>query len=434
VSTIRGAWLAFSAGALALAALGGATASASGGTRAFTGARLFDGTGRVVENATLVVRDGRIVAAGAAVAVPKEAERVELGSRFVMPGLVSAHGHVGATKGLRSGPELYSRENVLEQLRLYARYGVTTVTSLGDDREDGFRVRDEQAVPTLDRARLHVAGPVVDATTPDAARAQVAAVAALKPDWIKIRVDDTLGTAKKMPPEAYRAVIDEAHKRGLRVAAHLFYLADARDLAAAGVDLIAHSVRDANVDAAFAAELARRGLCTCPTLMREVSAFAYADEPAFFADPFFLKDADPAVIAELKTPERRERVRANPASARYREALKTASANLKTLADAGAPIAFGTDTGPPARFQGYFEHEELRLMVEAGLTPTQALVAATSGAAKCLGLKSVGSLEPGAWADFLVLRDDPRTDIRNTHSLESVWIAGNRVPERRASP
>ena len=70
-------------------------------------------------------------------------------------------------------------------------------------------------------------------------------------------------------------------------------------------------------------------------------------------------------------------------------------------------------------------------MVEAGLTPTQALVAATSGAAKCLGLKSVGKLEPGAWADFLVLRDDPRTDIRNTHSLESVWIAGNRVPERK---
>ena len=323
---------------------------------------------------------------------------------------------------------------MLDQLGLYARYGVTTVTSLGDDREEGFRVRDEQDVPTLDRARLHVAGPVVDATTQDAARTQVAAVAAMKPDWIKIRVDDTLGTTKKMPPEVYRTVIEEAHKRGLRVAAHLFYLADAKDLVASGVDMIAHSVRDAPIDAAFAADLARRGVCTCPTLMREVSAFVYADEPAFFADPFFQKDADPAVIAELSAPERRERVRANPATARYREALRTASANLKTLAEAGAPIAFGTDTGPPARFQGYFEHEELRLMVEAGLTPTQALVAATSGTAKCLGLKSVGRLEPGAWADFLVLRDDPRTDIRNTHSLESVWIAGNRVPQRRAAP
>jgi imidazolonepropionase-like amidohydrolase len=399
--------------------------------RAFTGARVFDGSGRVLENASLVVRDGRITAIGS-VALPPDAERVDLASRFVMPGLVSAHGHVGATVGLKSGPELYSRQNVLDQLALYARYGVTSVTSLGDDREAGFRVRDEQAVASLDRARLHVAGTVVDATTPEAARSQVAAVAAMKPDWIKIRVDDTLGTTKKMPSEAYRTVIEEAHRRGLRVAAHLFYLADAKDLVAAGVDLVAHSVRDLPLEAAFAGELARRGVCTCPTLMREVSAFAYAEEPAFFSDPFFLKEADPGVLAELRSPERRERVRASPATARYKEALRTASLNLKTLLDAGAPIAFGTDTGPPARFQGYFEHEELRLMVEAGLTPTQALVAATSGTARCLGTTDVGRLEPGAWADFVVLREDPRGDIRRTHGVESVWIAGNRVPERRS--
>ncbi len=416
--------------AACLLAAGASSHSAPGPrVRAFTGARIFDGSGRVLERASLLVREGRIVAVGS-VAVPADAERVDLAGRFVMPGLVSAHGHVGATKGLRSGPEFYSRENVLDQLALYARYGVTSVTSLGDDREAGFRVRDEQAVPSLDRARLHVAGPVIDATTREAARSQVAAVAAMKPDWIKIRVDDTLGTTKKMPPEVYRTVIEEAHRRGLRVAAHLFYLADAKDLVASGVDLVAHSVRDLQLDAAFATELARRGVCTCPTLVREVSAFAYAEEPAFFSDPFFLKEADPVVLAELRSPERRERVRANPATARYKEALRTASLNLKTLVDAGAQIAFGTDTGPPARFQGYFEHEELRLMVEAGLTPTQALVAATSGTARCLGTGDVGRLEPGAWADFVVLREDPRSDIRRTHGVEAVWIAGNRVPER----
>ena len=418
-----------------LAALAAATgAAADGPVRAFTGARVFDGTGRTLENATLVVKDGRIASVGAGVSVPAGAERIELDGRFVMPGLVNAHGHVGATRGLRSGPDLYTRQNVLDQLRLYARYGVTTVVSLGDDREEGFRVRDEQETASLDRARLYVAGAVVDATTPEAARAQVAALAALEPDWVKIRVDDTLGTTAKMTPAVYRAVIDEAHKRGLRVAAHLFYLEDARDLVAAGVDLIAHSVRDAAVDASFVSELADRGTCLCPTLMREVSAFAYAEEPAFFADPFFLREADPAVVAELRSPERRERVRASPASARYREALRTASRNLKTLVNGGVPIAFGTDTGPPARFQGYFEHEELARMVEAGLTPTQALVAATSGAARCLGLKSVGRLEPQAWADFLVLGADPLTDIRNTKRLESVWIAGNRVPARDAHP
>ena len=424
-------------GRLLVVALAILTAAALAGGRglaepqriqAFTGARLFDAAGRTIENATLVVRDGRILAVEAGLATPAGAERVDLDGRFVMPGLVNAHGHVGATRGLRSEPELYSRQNVLDQLGLYARYGVTTVVSLGDDRDEGFRVRDEQETLSLARARLYVAGPVVDATTPEAARAQVGAIAALKPDWIKIRVDDTLGTTPKMAPAVYRAVIDEAHKRRLRVAAHLFYLEDARELVAAGVDLVAHSIRDQPVDAALVSALAARGTCLVPTLTRELSAFAYAEEPAFFADPFFLKEADTAVVAELRSPERRERMRANPASARYREALRTASLNLKALVAGGAPIAFGTDTGPPARFQGYFEHEELRLMVEAGLTPTQALVAATSGAARCMGLPSVGRLEPGAWADFLVLRADPLADIRNTKSLESVWIAGNRVP------
>ena len=428
---IRTSWRLAAAFAVLVAAAPNDGGAQAGSPRVFTGARLFDGS-RTIDNATLVVKDGRIVSAGSGATVPAGAERVDLAGRFVMPGLVNAHGHVGGTRGLRSGAELYSRQNVLDQLRLYARYGVTTVVSLGDDREEGFRVRDEQDTPSLDRARLYVAGPVVDATTPEAARGQVAALADRKVDWVKIRVDDTLGTTPKMAPAVYQAVIDESHKRGLRVAAHLFYLEDAQGLLAAGVDFIAHSVRDKPVDPAFVAALAKRGTCLCPTLMREVSAFTYADEPAFFSDPFFLKHADPAVVAELRSPERRERVRANPASARYREALRTASLNLKSLVDGGATIAFGTDTGPPARFQGYFEHEELRLMVEAGLTPQEALVAATSGAARCLGLKGLGRLEPGAWADFLVLRADPLADIRNTKSLESVWIAGNRVPESDA--
>jgi imidazolonepropionase-like amidohydrolase len=405
--------------------------AAAGAARAYVGFRLWDGSGRApVERAVLVVQDGRIVAAGAGVAVPKGAERIDLSGRFVIPGLVNAHAHVGETRGLRSGPELYSRANVLEQLALYARYGVTTVVSLGGDQAEGFRVRDEQGTPSLVRARLHVAGRVVDASTPEAAREQVAALAAQKPDWVKIRVDDNLGTAAKMTPEVYRAVIEEAHRRGLRVAAHIFYLEDARALLDAGVDYLAHSVRDQGVPAEFVAAVKKRGIPFCPTLMREVSTFAYAEEPAFFADPFFLKEADPAVLSELRSAERRERTRSSPAAARYREALKVASRNLKALADAGAPIVMGTDTGPPARFQGYFEHEELRLMVEAGLSPAQVLLAATGGAARALGLADVGRLEPGAWADFLVLTADPLVDIGNTRRLEAVYVAGNRVPAK----
>jgi imidazolonepropionase-like amidohydrolase len=164
--------------------------------------------------------------------------------------------------------------------------------------------------------------------------------------------------------------------------------------------------------------------------MREVSTFVYGSVPDFFADPFFRKAADPAVLAALEAPARQKAARDNPTGNRYRDALEVASRNLKRLVAAGIPIAMGTDTGPPARFQGYFEHLELERMAAAGLTPQETLVAATSGAAACLGLTGkVGSLVPGAWADFLVLKEDPLVDVRRTRTLESAWIAGNRVPD-----
>lgn len=402
--------------------------------KAFVGGRLWGGSGNdIVEDAVVLVRNGRIEAVGPAksVSVPKDAERIGVRGKTLIPGIVNAHGHVGSTQGLRSGPDLYTRQNVLDQLGLYARYGVTTVVSLGDDQDEGFRVRDEQDTARLERARLFVAGPVLDAKTADEARAQVAAVAARKPDWVKIRVDDNLGTVAKMPEVAYRAVIDEAHRRGLRVAAHVFYREDARTLLEAGADYIAHSVRDQAVDSDLITRLKSRGVCVCPTLTREVQAFVYGGEPEFFADPFFLKEADPAILTALRDPKRQQGVRDSPAAARYREALDVASRNLRVLSDAGVALAAGTDSGPPARFQGYFEHLELDLMVKAGLTPTQALVSATSGAARCLGLASkVGTLERGAWADLIVLGADPLADIRNTKSIESVWIAGNRVPSK----
>src|SRR5205085_1263589 len=158
-------------------------------------------------------------------------------------------------------------------LRTYADYGVTTVFSLGDEPPAIFAARDAQGTPALDRARVFVAGPVLAPKTPEEARTQVAALAARKVDVVKIRVDDNLGTTPKMAPEVYRAVIDEAHRRGLRVAVHLFYLADAKAVLAAGADLIAHSVRDADVDADLVAALKARRVCVSPTLMREVSTF-----------------------------------------------------------------------------------------------------------------------------------------------------------------
>ena len=168
-----------------------------------------------------------------------------------------------------------------------------------------------------------------------------------------------------MPSDIYAAVIDAAHERDLRLAAHLYYLDDAKGLLEAGADLIAHSVRDDAVDDRLVALLMENDVCYCPTLMREVSTFVYESRPAWFDDPFFLKEANPAVVEELASPAYQERVRNSRAAPIYKAALERARTNLKTLADASVGIAMGTDTGPAGRFQGYFEHRELELMVEA---------------------------------------------------------------------
>jgi len=397
--------------------LAGATqlAAQSARTVAFTGFTLIDGTSRApVANAAMVVRDGRVVAAGPASSVPIPAgvERVDLSGKFVIPGLVNAHGHV-------NGPN---------DLRTYSAYGVTTVFSLGNEPASVFAARAEQNTAALNRSRVYVSGPVLLPHTVDEARSMVAGVAEQNADIVKIRVDDNLGTTAKMTPEIYRAVIDEAHKRGLRVAVHLFYLADAKEILAAGGDLVAHSIRDANVDDDVIATLKGRGVCYVPTLMREVSTFVYESTPDFFGDPMFLAHANKEWMDSLRLPVRQAAMRTNAAAQRYKVALDQASTNLKRLADAGVSIAMGTDTGPTGRFQGYFELMELELMAKAGLTPAQILASATRDAARCMKLdRDLGTLEAGKWADFVTLDASPLADIGNVRKISSVWIAGNKV-------
>jgi imidazolonepropionase-like amidohydrolase len=409
----------------------GAPAQQSASTRAFTGARVIDGSDRPpIDDATIVVRDGRIVSVGPAAraTVPAGAERVALAGKTVIPGLINAHGHVGNTVGLEQGK--YSAENVQKDLRTYAAYGITTVFSLGDDQAAGFAARDSQKTPALDRARLFVAGPVLAPKTVEEARKLVDEDAAMKVDIVKIRVDDNLGSTAKMAPEIYRAVIDQAHKKGLRVAVHLFYLEDAKSVLDAGADFIAHSVRDVAVDDAFAAMMKRRDVCYCPTLMREVSTFVYESTPAWFSDPLFLKHADAKSLETLKQPARQEQMRNSKSAQRYKAGLEVANRNLKKLSDAGVKIAMGTDTGPPARFQGYFELMELEMMAKAGLTPRQVLASATRDAARCMKLDGeLGTLEPTKWADFVVLDADPLADISNVKKISAVYVAGNRVAQ-----
>ncbi|MDX1393207.1 MAG: amidohydrolase family protein [Gemmatimonadota bacterium] len=410
----------------------GATEGDRAAGRAFVGATLIDGSGGPpLEGAILLVgEDGRVDGVGpaSAMTIPADMEQIDVSGLYIVPGLINTHGHVGDTRGLETGH--YSRANVLDQLGVYARYGVTTVVSLGGDGAEGVAVRDEQDVPTLNRSRLYVAGPVVSGDTEDAVREMVDANAALGVDFIKIRVDDNLGATQKMSPSVYRAVIDRAHERELPVAAHLFYLEDAKGLLDAGVDFIVHSVRDVDVDDDLARRMIETGVCYSPTLAREVTTFVYGDVPGFFDDPFFLAEADPAAIAGLSDPEAMARVRESPSAAAYRVALAQAQENLGALSAAGVTIAMGTDTGPPGRFQGFYEHMELELMAESGMSAAEILVASTGDAADCVGREDIGVLEPGRWADFLVLEADPLADVRNLRAIRSVWIAGNEVPGR----
>jgi imidazolonepropionase-like amidohydrolase len=248
-------------------------------------------------------------------------------------------------------------------------------------------------------------------------------------DWVKIRVDGGANPGgNKMSAETYRAVIDEARIRGLPVAIHIWELEDAKGVVAAGGAMLGHSVRDSPVDEELLGMMRERGVCLVPTLTRELSTFVYAERPPFFDDPFFLERSAPADLDAFLSPQRQNQARTGGAV--WRERLPTAQENLRRTHDAGVRVAMGTDTGAslPGRFLGYFEHLEMEMMVQSGLTPSEVIASATGVAAGCIGLESeVGTLRPGRWADLLVVGADPTVDILNARRIESVWIAGNRV-------
>jgi len=409
-----------------------AQAPPAGAVTALTGARVIDGTGRpALEAGTILMRNGRIEAVGSAITVPAGATRVDMAGKTIMPGIVNAHGH--AQKGLDA--KIPIREDLIRQLRMYAAYGVTTVVSLGanpDDELEQIKLRDEQNSIVLDRARVYTSGASVRRfKTPDEARKDTNRVADLKPDIIKFHFDDP---PANMSAETWGAIVEEAHKRGLRTAPHIFYLRDAKAAVEKGADALAHSVRDLDVDAGLIAEMKRRDVGVIPTLTREVTVYAYETTPAFFSDPFFQRGMSlyKEHVNIVSAPAFQERVRNDKVAQSIKQAFVQAKRNLKIMSDAGIPIGLGTDSGVPnnmtfGRFQGYLEHMELELMVESGLTPMQALTAATSGSARIIRLDNVGTIAPGKAADLLVLDANPLQDIRNTKRLNSVWIAGRRL-------
>jgi imidazolonepropionase-like amidohydrolase len=402
---------------------------AAAATQAFTGATVIDGTGRApIPDAVVVVTDGKVAAVGprASVRIPAGAERIDVAGKTIMPGLINAHAHVE----LDAKSAVPARTQLADQLALYARYGVTTIYSLGDDGVESVKMRDElRRNPQSGTARLYVSGPVLNAKDPADGRAVVAANARRGVDIMKIRLAGP-ADAPIRTPAVYKAMIDQSHAEKRRIAVHMYTVDETRGVVDAGADLLAHSIRDRDADPALVAAIKAKNVGYIPTLTRDLSVYVYESTPDFITDPFFTKEpAYRAALAPLLLPEAQARVRASATAQEIKPALAQAKRNLKILSDAGVPIAMGTDTGAPTgRWQGYFEHVELTMMVEAGLTPMQTLVAATGGAARVMRIDdAVGTLQPGRHADLLVLGANPLDNINHTRTLEQVWIGGRKV-------
>jgi imidazolonepropionase-like amidohydrolase len=411
-----------------------AQAPTSSGVIAFTGARIIDGTGRPpLQQGTIVVNEGIIEAVGApaGVKIPPGATRVDLSGKTIIPGLINAHAHLNVWQGAK----LPVRDDLIRRLKTYAMYGVTSTVSLGSrpaDELEGLKLRDEQTHVMLDRARLYTGGLNAIGKTPEEARKSVDRLADLKVDLIKYHIN---GNPNDMTPDIYGALVDEAKEKGLRTFVHIFYLKDAKGAVEKGTDVLAHSIRDQDVDPAFVAELKRRNIGYIPTLTRDLSVFVYETRPAFFDEPFFRKGI--ALYGEeidpLSSPASQQKIRNDKQAQSIKHALEQANRNLKVLSDAGVPIAMGTDTGASenfGRWQGYFEHVEMEMMADAGMTPMQVIVAATGGAARVTKVDpKIGTIEPGKRADLLVLNANPLDNIRNTREIHSVWLGGKRITD-----
>jgi imidazolonepropionase-like amidohydrolase len=383
---------------------------------------VLDGTGAVPQkDVSIVLENGRIRDMGPSskVSVPTGATVVDLAGKFVVPGIINAHGHVGA----KTEP----------QLRQYALYGVTTATSMQTDPDEVVQVRQAQQRGELRGARVSTVkyrfAPDPEVVTPQQARAKVDEIVAGGADYIKVWVDGGFGTRAKLTPEFCAAVLEQARKHGKLTFAHVYELSDAKMLLERGLNVLAHNIRDREVDSDFIGLLKQRNVTLIPTLIRDEFLFAYGEAPAWINDPFFLKFVPPERLAVLKTKIRDEQAK-HPQRALFKAGFEMNKINLKKLSDGGVRIALGTDSGGAAdRFfiQGYSEHREMELMVQSGLTPMQVIQSFSKGASDALGIdKEFGTLAKGKVADLLVLEKNPLDNIANMRTIQAIYLGGKK--------
>jgi imidazolonepropionase-like amidohydrolase len=417
---------------------------ASASVTLYEGARLIAGDGNApIESSAFIVENNRFTRVGrkGEITAPSGAARVDLTGKTVIPALVDAHSHIGYMKNLTSGPQNYTRENILDHMYRFAYFGVAASQAMGTDfGELPFQLRDELLAGKYpDAARFLSAGrglsPIEEisptnmrhaafvVTTEEGARASVQELAARKVKLVKTWVDDRGGAVKKLSPNLYRAIIDEAHKQNLRVAVHATGLADAKDLLRAGIDVFAHMMSDVDDELV---DLFKQHPKTAVLLA--------LGGPRRTIHAPWLNPPHP-LVAETVSSEQIKRLQerlsgATPAAlASGRQAWDRLARGIARLNAAGVKIGVGTDGGGQTgdQFIGWTMHTELENMVAAGMTPAQVLVAATRTSAEVLGLDDLGMVATGKSADFVVLDANPLDDITNSRKISKVYLRGKEI-------
>jgi imidazolonepropionase-like amidohydrolase len=414
-------------------------------------ATLIDGTGAPARpHVDITLLNGLIQTVTPATPKPTGAKIIDCTGKTIIPGLISAHSHLGVLlHNTEASPTAYTRENVTASLNQFERYGVTTVLSLGVNRDLVYTLRDEQRAGTLGGATIFTAGRGIGTphgvpglnvapdqidypATPAEARQDVDTYASHHADIVKVWVDPSHGRLPEMPPSIYSAVIDQAHHDRLHVAAHVYALSDAKQLVDDGVDVLAHSVRDQPVDTAFVQSMLHHHTWYIPTLALDEAFFVYATDPSIMQSNFFKQAAGPQLLAKLQAPDYAAKTIASGQTKQSKQDHILAMQNLKTLYDAQVHIAFGTDSGAaPGRIPGFSEHRELEDLVQAGLTPLQAITIATGQTGQLLHTLNptlnLGLISPGYSADLLILAADPLSDIKNTRRIDAVYHHGHLI-------